>query len=72
MARALQGGEDFLGTLEFFPEEGKYHWRPPQLDGGFLPKKPWLEGSGPTCKKITIGVEHRVEAFSRSRNSDPP
>ena len=26
LSHAIQTGEGFAGTLEFFPEEGKYHW----------------------------------------------
>lgn len=67
MARALQGGEDFLGTLEFFPEEGKYHWDGHRNCGRRLSPKETMALGGicPTCgKKITIGVEHRVEALA--------
>ena len=60
---ALRGGPSLGGTVEFFPEEGKYH-----LDGhlGCGPalspeetKK--LGGLCPACgKPVTIGVLHRV------------
>ena len=57
----------FLNTIEFFPEEGKYH-----LDGcaddkfSCTPKETKrLGGRCPTCKKpLTLGVEHRVEALA--------
>ncbi|TAK04116.1 DNA helicase UvrD [Patescibacteria group bacterium] len=57
----------FLHTIEFFPEEGKYH-----LDGcadckfSCAPKETKrLGGRCPTCKKpLTLGVEHRVEALA--------
>ena len=63
MARAIQTGEGFGGTIEFFPEEGKYH-----LDGHrncqvrLEPQETVaLGGKCPVCgKKITIGVQHRV------------
>ena len=64
LAGALGGGPGLAGTLEFFPEEGKYH-----LDGHrncglrltpFETKE--HDGRCPACgKKITIGVLHRVE-----------
>jgi uncharacterized protein (TIGR00375 family) len=54
----------FLGTLEFFPEEGKYH-----LDGHRLCQVRWMpqetKRRGGLCsvcgKKVTVGVMHRVE-----------
>ncbi len=57
----------FVSTIEFFPEEGKYHW-----DGcancGFscAPKESKKIGlCCPKCKKpLTLGVEHRVEALA--------
>ena len=67
LAQAIQTGEGFAGTLEFFPEEGKYH-----LDGHrncrvcLEPSQTLaLEGRCPACgKKLTIGVEHRVEELA--------
>ena len=65
--RALQTGEGFEGTIEFFPEEGKYHY-----DGHrncklcLTPQQTReLGGHCPVCgKKITIGVQHRVEQLA--------
>ena len=67
LTHALRTGEGFLGTVEFFPEEGKYH-----LDGHrscqicLAPSETLrLGGLCPVCgKKLTIGVEHRVEALA--------
>ena len=67
LVRAIRTGERFLGTIEFFPEEGKYH-----LDGHrncgvcLTPAETAdLNGLCPVCgKKLTIGVEHRVEALA--------
>ncbi len=67
MAHAIQTGKNFAGTLEFFPEEGKYH-----LDGHrncdvrLDPEETArLDGHCPVCgKKITIGVLHRVEELA--------
>ena len=64
LEQALGGGEGLLGTIEFFPEEGKYH-----LDGHrgcgvrLSPgEAKELGGKCPVCgKKLTIGVYHRVE-----------
>ncbi len=67
LARAIQTGEGFHGTLEFFPEEGKYH-----LDGHrnchcrLEPAETVkLGGKCPVCgKPVTIGVQHRVEELA--------
>jgi len=64
--RALRGegvGHDFLGTVEFFPEEGKYH-----LDGhsdcGVVMDPHETKAKGGICpvcgKPLTVGVLHRV------------
>lgn len=67
LVRAIRTKEGFLGTIEFFPEEGKYH-----LDGHrncgicLTPQETAaLGGICPVCgRKITIGVEHRVEELA--------
>lgn len=64
---AIQEGKGLAGTLEFFPEEGKYHFdghrkcslclKPLETEG--------YQGICPVCgKKITIGVSHRVEQMA--------
>lgn len=67
--RAMENGDpdQFLGTIEFFPEEGKYH-----VDGhrkcGFhcRPLKTRdLNGLCPVCgKPLTLGVLYRVEELA--------
>ena len=66
MAAALESpdSEGFAGTIEFFPEEGKYHFdghRNCQLC--LKPSETMAtDGRCPICgKKLTIGVLHRVE-----------
>ncbi len=65
--RALETGDGLQGTLEFFPEEGKYHadghracgvrWEPAQTRAA--------SGQCPECgKPVTVGVLHRVEELS--------
>jgi uncharacterized protein (TIGR00375 family) len=57
----------FLFTIEFFPEEGKYHFDGHRLCGIRLhPKETQkLGGICPQCKKpLTIGVLSRVEALA--------
>ncbi len=64
---AIQHGTGLLGTLEFFPEEGKYHYdghrkcqlclSPSQAER--------LKGICPVCgKKLTTGVLHRIEQLT--------
>ena len=63
MVRAMKRGGGFEGTLEFFPEEGKYH-----LDGHrkcnqrLDPEETRsLNGLCPVCgKPVTVGVSNRV------------
>ena len=69
MFSALQTGDpaEFLGTIEFFPEEGKYH-----LDGHRKCGVCWEpvttianEGLCSSCgKPVTVGVYHRVEELA--------
>lgn len=67
LKRALETGEGYVGTVEFFPEEGKYH-----LDGHrecgvrLTPEETAkLNGLCPVCgKRVTVGVMHRVEALA--------
>ena len=64
---ALESGRGYVGTVEFFPDEGKYH-----LDGHrkcevrFSPKETLAHGGRcPVCgETLTIGVEHRVEVLA--------
>jgi uncharacterized protein (TIGR00375 family) len=64
---ALETGEGFGGTVEFFPEEGKYH-----LDGHRKcdvcmepPETRRHHGRCPVCgKPLTVGVLHRVEELA--------
>ena len=64
---AVQYGKGFLGTLEFFPEEGKYHYDGHRKCGVCL--SPWeaekYNGICPVCgKKLTMGVDHRILQLS--------
>ncbi|HEY3505500.1 MAG TPA: UvrD-helicase domain-containing protein [Actinocatenispora sp.] len=64
---ALRTRDGLDGTIEFFPEEGKYHLDghrkcAVRLDPGETRE---LDGRCPTCgKALTVGVLHRVEALA--------
>ncbi len=67
LKRALQTHEGFEGTLEFFPEHGKYHLDGHRDCGVCLdPRETRLkEGICPVCgKPLTIGVLYRVEELA--------
>ena len=74
---ALKSGnpKQFLGTLEFFPEEGKYH-----LDGHRKCDVCWepkitIEHGGlcPVCgNPVTVGVSHRVEVLADRKEGAKP
>ncbi|MGD8467414.1 MAG: UvrD-helicase domain-containing protein [Desulfobacterales bacterium] len=74
---ALKSGdpEEFLGTLEFYPEEGKYH-----IDGhracniSFWPATTSKHnGLCPVCSKpLTLGVLHRVEELADHKEGRKP
>src|SRR6476620_5187006 len=65
--QALETGHGYVGTVEFFPDEGKYH-----LDGHrkcevrLTPKETLAHGGRcPVCgEPLTVGVEHRVEVLA--------
>ncbi len=72
---AFKTGKGYGGTLEFYPEEGKYH-----LDGHracqkrFSPKESKKhKGLCPVCKKpLTLGVLYRVEELASRKEGVRP
>jgi uncharacterized protein (TIGR00375 family) len=65
--RALETGEGYVGTVEFFPEEGKYHMDGHRACGVRLTPKETLALGGrcPVCgRPVTVGVAHRIEALA--------
>ncbi len=65
----------FLKTLEFFPEEGKYHYDGHRLcNFSSAPEETKrLNGICPKCgKKVTVGVLYRVEALSSRPAGEKP
>ncbi|GEO82039.1 UvrD-helicase domain-containing protein [Pararhodospirillum oryzae] len=73
---ALATGEGYAGTVEFFPEEGKYHLDGHRTCGVRLDPAETLALGGrcPVCgKPLTVGVAHRVEVLAdRARPVAPP
>ncbi|MBN1349376.1 UvrD-helicase domain-containing protein [candidate division KSB1 bacterium] len=66
---ALKGRNpaQFLGTIEFYPEEGKYHLDGHRKCNMRMTPRETLESNGlcPVCgKKVTVGVMHRVEQLA--------
>ena len=67
LAGAIQTGKGLYGTIEFFPEEGKYHMDGHRKCGICLTPSETIKHQGvcPVCgRKITIGVSHRVEELA--------
>ncbi len=65
--RALETGEGYGGTVEFFPEEGKYHLDGHRSCGVCLEPAETrrVQGQCPECgKPLTVGVLHRVEELA--------
>ena len=81
LAAALATGEGLMGTVEFFPEEGKYHFDGHRNCGQCLApgEAEAKDGKCPVCgKRLTTGVLHRVEQLAdrpegavRPRNGRP-
>jgi DNA helicase II / ATP-dependent DNA helicase PcrA len=74
---ALETGLGYVGTVEFFPDEGKYHLDGHRKCGVRLTPAETLAHGGrcPACgAPVTIGVEHRVEALADRSEADalPP
>lgn len=78
LSRALQSRDtgEFHGTIEFFPEEGKYHYDGHRSCKVCMKPADTIAASGvcPVCGgRITVGVLHRVEALAdRSEGFVPP
>ncbi len=67
MKGAIEGGKGFVGTIEFFPEEGKYHFDGHRVCGVRMSPQETVARRHlcPVCgKRVTIGVMHRVEELA--------
>ena len=67
LTSALKTRKGFVGTIEFVPEEGKYHYDGHRAcDVSLTPKESIRHNYlCPVCsKKLTIGVMHRVEKLA--------
>jgi uncharacterized protein (TIGR00375 family) len=77
MRDALRSGDPkrFLGTLEYFAEEGKYHFDGHRKCGVRLSPRETMENKGrcPVCgKPVTIGVLYRVEELADRKAGEKP
>lgn len=64
---AIKTRKGFLGTIEFFPEEGKYHYDGHRACGVSLSPEETIKHNYlcPVCgKRVTVGVMHRVEKLA--------
>jgi uncharacterized protein (TIGR00375 family) len=72
---AIKTRKGFVGTIEFFPEEGKYHYDGHRTCGISLTPKETLKHNYlcPVCgKRVTIGVMNRVEKLADRENGFKP
>jgi DNA helicase II / ATP-dependent DNA helicase PcrA len=77
LRNALKNGDpgQFLGTYEFFPEEGKYHFDGHRNCGICLHPEESMAHKGlcPVCgSPLTLGVLHRVEALADRPEGEKP
>jgi uncharacterized protein (TIGR00375 family) len=73
---AIKTRQGFLGTIEFFPEEGKYHYDGHRDCGVSLAPEETIRHDYccPVCsRKVTVGVMHRVAKLAdREHGYRPP
>lgn len=75
MIAALKTGAGYEGTIEFFPEEGKYHLDGHRNCGVRLEPAETrrIGGRCPVCgRPVTVGVAHRVEMLADRAQPQPP
>ncbi|NIV93159.1 UvrD-helicase domain-containing protein [candidate division KSB1 bacterium] len=74
---ALKSGDQnaFCGTIEFFPEEGKYHYDGHRKCGIRWSPETTHQNDGrcPKCgKPVTVGVMHRVDVLADRKVGEQP
>jgi len=75
MMNAIKTRDGFEGTIEFFPEEGKYHYDGHRACGISLSPKETIKHNYlcPVCgRRVTVGVMHRVEKLADRENGFRP
>ena len=75
ISNAIKTKQGFAGTVEFFPEEGKYHYDGHRSCGVNLSPEETLRHHYlcPACgKKVTVGVMHRVEKLADREDGFKP
>jgi uncharacterized protein (TIGR00375 family) len=73
ISKALKTGEGYVGTVEFFPEEGKYHEDGHRKCNVCLSPVETIKLNKicPVCNKpLTIGVMHRVNELADRKGKD--
>ncbi len=64
---AIKTRKGFIGTIEFFPEEGKYHYDGHRTCGISMSPQETIRHNYlcPVCgRRVTVGVMHRVERLA--------
>ena len=72
---AIKTRKGFLGTIEFFPEQGKYHYDGHRACGVSLTPRETIRNNHrcPVCGgKVTVGVMHRVEKLADRKEGFRP
>lgn len=72
---AIKKKGGFIGTIEFFPEEGKYHYDGHRTCEVSLSPEETIKNNYlcPVCgKKVTVGVMHRVEKLANRKDGFRP
>lgn len=75
VARAIRTKKGFFGTIEFFPEEGKYHHDGHRSCGVNLSPEETIRHGYlcPRCgKRVTVGVMHRINSLADRRDGFRP
>jgi len=71
--RGISNNNTLLGTIEFFPEEGKYHYDGHRNCKVRMNPKETIKNKGlcPVCKKpVTVGVMSRVEELANRKEGE--